>query len=142
MLMSDGVFLPSVFAQVDELLGNSDESGLTNVTDETTKFSTDEDDTTPGEVINSPYSGPIDRVDERLPHDACDNCFTGPGLSGPLLLQPVAIPCTGSTESYNHPQEVCRAENLGNGSLTLCCAFVLRWFEAQCPEVMREAHSL
>ena len=34
----------------------------------------------PGEEEFQPYEGPIGRVDERIPHPACETCFTVPGL--------------------------------------------------------------
>ena len=30
--------------------------------------------------IDSPYTGPLGRVDDREPHEACDTCFTVPGM--------------------------------------------------------------
>ena len=68
------LFLSPLAAQMGELLiGVADEAAASDEPDETV---------IPGwEDLNEGTWGPAARVDEYLPHEACDSCFTLPNYS-------------------------------------------------------------
>ena len=73
------IFLTPLSAQADDLLeGTGDGIGPVGNVEDSTQDEPDPADVTPGWKDLTGYSGPLGRVDEYLPHEACEMCFTIP----------------------------------------------------------------
>ncbi len=87
------VFLTPLSAQMEGLL---EDSGPVGTVDDSGGTPTGG---VPGEGDFIPsHSGPIGRVDERLDNDACEDCFTVPGMSGEGRYQIFESVALGNTE--------------------------------------------
>lgn len=66
-------------------------SGSVGSVDDLPADDDDLEDWWPAMVPESPYEGPLGQVDNREPHDACENCFTIPGIFDYEIFESVPI---------------------------------------------------
>ena len=100
----------------DEFFPPGPGSGAVGSVDESPADTDDDlEDWWPAMVPDSPYEGPLGQVDNREPHDACENCFTIPDIFDYEIFE--SVPIQDGDSEFLIPREIPNPAPLAEGEL-------------------------